>query len=198
MGIKEMAEEGLSLVENDPRHDLKAGFRSRLLSYFDEMSGAIGRRRRTSLAILTVEKVLPLWASVFPENDTPRRALDLAANLVTGVISSAVAQSEMGRFWTYCDDLSWRHADKQNAIMVCYGACQAIREALSEKHFGSEGLNDDSTDMDVDPYDHDSCFCAMIAYSGGPSWNRRSDPQKRLEFWTWWLTSAVGEAIVEQ
>ena len=48
--------------------------------------------------------------------------------------------------------------------------------------------------MDVDPYDHDSASYAAIAYSGGVAWEKDSDPQKRLEFWTWWLNYAVPAA----
>ena len=191
-----MVEKGLALTQADPQHDLKAGFRCRLLSSFDEPSGGVGQRRRTKLATLAVEKVLPLWESLLPADHTPRQALDLAEKLLVGTVTLKDAERDMGRLWTHCDDLSWRLADKQSVIMVGYGAVQVIREAMSQKHFGCEGVNDGSTDMDVDPYDHDSAFCAAIAYCGGPPWDEKSDAAKRLEFWTWWLTSAVRMATV--
>jgi hypothetical protein len=192
--IPEMIERGLSLVQDDPHHDLRAGFRCRLLSAFDQMSGGEGRRRRTRLAQLTVEKVLPLWETLFPADHTPREALDLSEEVLAGTILPTVAQQGAHRLWTHCDDLLWRHTDKQAVIMVGYGAIQAIREALSEWHFGCAQLSDESTDLDVDPYDSDSPFCAAVAYSGGAPWEESSDADKRLEFWAWWLTSVVRTA----
>jgi hypothetical protein len=192
--MQEMIEKGLSLVQEDAQHDLRAGFRCRLLSLFDEMSGG-GRRERTKLATLSVEKVLPLWQSLFPRDQTPCQALDLVDRILAGAISTQIAQKEMRRLWTHCDNLAWRYTDRQHAVMVGYGAIQSVREALSEKHFGCEQVSDTTIDMDVDPYDHDSAFCAAIAYSGGPPWEKNSNSQKRLEFWTWWLTCAVCAAV---
>jgi hypothetical protein len=195
MVTDEMLTKGLSLTQADAQHDLKAGFRCRLLSAFDESAGGEGKRRRTKLAILAVEKVLPLWEAMLPTDETPRQAMDVANRLLAGVIALKDAETELGRLWTHCDDLSWRHADNQSVIMVGYGAVQAIREAMSQKHFGCEGVNDGNTDIDIDPYDHDSAFCAAIAYCGGPPWDEKTDAEKRLEFWKWWLTSAVRTAL---
>ena len=190
-----MIEEGLYLVQNDPRHDLNVSFRCRLISSFDEADGDAGRRQRVRLGALGVRKVLPTWESLFPDDQTARRALELADDLLAGSVLATIAEKEMGALWTRCDDLSWKHPDKQSVVMVGYGAIQVIREALSERHFGCENVNSQSTDRDVGPYDHDSAFCAAIAYSGGATWGKGSDPQKRLEFWTWWLNYAVPAAM---
>jgi hypothetical protein len=191
----ELVEKGMSLVHADTQHDLTLSFRCQLFSSFDEMMGGIGRRRRTKLATLAVEKVLPLWDSLFPADRTPQQALGLVEMVIAETISTQIVEKEMGRLWTRCDDLAWRHADKQYAVMVGYGAIQAVRESLSDRHFGCDEVSDESTDMDCDPYDCDSAFCAAVAYAGGAPWEEHSDPQKRLEFWTWWLTSAVRTAV---
>ena len=187
MFTDELVKEGLLLISNDQNHDLRIAFRCKLLSLLDGLHD--GQRRRTQLAVLAIEKVLPIWESVLPTDHTPKRALNLAEELLGGKITPDVIKNEIGRLWTHCDDLSCRYPEKQSAIMVGYGAIQAIRAALSQKHFGCEGVTEASTDMDVDPYDLDSAFCAMIAYSDG------SDSQKRLEFWTWWLMSAVAVVV---
>ena len=75
--------------------------------------------------------------------------------------------------WSRCDNLAWKHRDKQSVVMVGYGGLQVIREALSDNHFGCDNVNAQSTDRDVDPYDHDSAFCAAIAYSGGAAWEKK-------------------------
>ena len=95
------------------------------------------------------------------------------------------ATRETTRLWAHCDDLLWDE-DAQNAVMVGYGAIQVLKEALSETHFGCDNVNDESTDFDFEPYDHDSSFFAASAYSHGAPWESSSDQQKRLEFCTWW------------
>jgi hypothetical protein len=195
MGVEEMIAEGMYLVQNDPLHDLIVGFRCRLISSFDEIGADIGRRRRVKLGEVAVRKVLPVWESLFPTDRTACRALELANNLLAGTILPPIAEKETGRMWSHCDDLSWKHPEKQSVVMVGYGAIQVVREALSARHFGCGTVSSQSTDKDVDPYDHDTAFCAVIAYSGGAAWDKASDSQKRLEFWTWWLSHAVPIAV---
>jgi hypothetical protein len=194
MVVQKMIEEGLLLIQGEPRHDLKLGFRCRLLSSFDEINGVrSGHNKRVKLATLSVEKVLPLWDSRFPADRSPYLALELAKKLLAGAISATEATRETSRLWAHCDDLLWDE-DAQNAVMVGFGAIQVLKEALSETHFGCENVNDESTDFDFEPYDHDSSFFAASAYSHGAPWESSSDQQKRLEFWTWWLTSAASDA----
>jgi len=198
MTWQKMIEEGLLLVQAEPKHDLKRGFRCRLLSAFDEINGTklprSGQIKRVKLATLSVEKVLPLWDSYFPADRSPYLALELAQKLLAGAISATEAERELGRLWTHCDDLMGKREDDQNSVTVEYGAIQVLREALSETHFGCEEINNGSTDLDITPYDFDSSCFAAIAYSRGAPWESSSDYQKRLEFWTWWLTSAVSDA----
>ena len=195
MGIEEIIEEGLYLVQNDQRHDLNIGFRCRLISSFNEAGSDTDRRQRVKLTELEVRKVLPIWESHFATDQTPHRALQLANGLLAGTAVPEKAEKDMGAMWSHCDDLSWKHPEKQNVVMVGYGAIQVVREALSKMHLGCDSVNAQSTDRDIDPYDHDSAFCAAIAYSGGAAWEKGSDPKKRHEFWTWWLNDAVPAAM---
>jgi hypothetical protein len=195
MDIDDMIDEGLRLVQNDLQHDLSVDFRCRLISRFDESGGDRGRRQRVKLAELGVRKVLPIWESIFPTDQTAHRALELASDLLAGTTSSTNAEKQAGAMWSRCDGLAWTHPGNQSVVMVGYGAIQVIREALSEKHFGCNKVNAQSTERDVDPYDHDSAICAAIAYSGGAAWDQGSDPTKRLAFWTWWLNIAVPAAM---
>jgi hypothetical protein len=121
----------------------------------------------------------------------PHQALELSGKVIAGEISSMEAEKETGRWCTHCDDLSFTFQSKQDIIMVGYGAIQTVREALEKQHFGCEQVTDDSSDMDIDPYDHDASFCASVAYCGAPPWIGHSGSLKRLEFWTWWLSSAL-------
>jgi hypothetical protein len=194
LSFQETIEKSLSLVSADPQHDLKAGIRCQLMMSFDESAEPnphIGHLKRVKLAIMTVQKVLPLWESSFGTDRTPHLALELAKKVVANEVTALVAETEMGKLWTYFDNLSCKHESKQTVIMIGYGAVQTVREALSKKHFGCERMDDACSDLDIDPYDHDSAFCATVAYCHGPTWESRSDSQKRFEFWTWWLKAAL-------
>jgi hypothetical protein len=191
----DLISQGLSLVQADAQHDLRLGFRCRLLALFNDQTHDEGRWRRTRLATLCVEKVLPLWEVLFPEDQTPRRALDVAESVLAGGIAGPAAERALGELWTHYDDLMWRFADKQNAIMVGYAAVQAVRESLSDRHFGCENVTDESLDRDIEPHDSDSSHFASVAYSGGAAWEAASNPQRRLAFWTWWLESAVPNVL---
>src|SRR5262245_48383268 len=129
MVLQKMIEEGLSLIQAEPQHDLKLVFRCRLLSSFDEISGTklsrSGHSQRVKLATLSVEKVLPLWDSCFPADRTPYLALELAKKLLAGTISATAATRETSRLWAHCDDLLWKE-DAQNSVMVGFGAIQVL------------------------------------------------------------------------
>jgi hypothetical protein len=160
----------------------------------DSRGDRIGHRRRVKLATLSVEKVLPLWNSLLPSDNTPVRALELADKVMTGNMSRDVVDKEAGSLWSHVDDILWRHEDMQSIAMVGYGAIQVIRGAMSDDHFLLESC-EGASDSELEPYDYDSSFLAAIAYSGGATWEAGSNSQKRFEYWTWWLTSAVDAAM---
>jgi len=251
MVLQRLIEEGLLLVQGDPHHDLRFGFRCRLLSSFDEIDGArnprSGQIKRVKLEILAVEKVLPLWESCFPEDRSPHRALDLAKTspapavrrpvrsspdwhaisywdacrrgnydeairaiqraLADGIIGEQeaaeldkyfVARRECGKLWSYCNDnLMEDHQDKINTIMVGVAASKVLVETLEETHPGCAAANDATTDDDIDPEERDASHYASLAYARGGILESGSDDQKRLEYWTWWLTSAVSDATTD-
>src|SRR5947209_4802249 len=57
-----------------------------------------GYRRRVALDKLAVEHVLPIWDAAHPNQDGPRRMLDLADRLVRGDTDERTARAEKDRF----------------------------------------------------------------------------------------------------
>jgi hypothetical protein len=138
----------------------------------------------------TVQKVLPLWQAVFPNDDVPHKALETSVSYLQGCLTESDIKVQLSSVWEHCDALCWRHADSQNVIAVGYAAAQVIREAASERHFGCDSSGKEASDSEVSPLDHDAAFCASIAYAGGAPTTSTSDGAKRLEFWLWWLRAA--------
>lgn len=172
-------------------HDLLLGFRCRLLRAIDELGD--GRQRRTKLAILAVRKVLPIWETSFPTDDAPQQVLALVEETLTGtLIVREIAEREFNNIWSHCDELNFYRNEHSKAITVGYAAAKAGWESLSETPGGcDERITDASTDHDNDAYDSDASLDASLVYCNGGIWDEGSDNEKRLEFWTWWLTSAV-------
>jgi hypothetical protein len=179
------------MIQDDPNHDLKAGYRCKLLLGFDEPSipkrSLTGLCIRVDIAAKAVKYVMPLWTNVFPSNDIPKTALEMAEMAMAGLVSVNAAEKKISDLWVSCDELALKHQNRHDIIMVGYGAIQVIREAVSKNHLGRGKVSDSASDLDIDPYDHDSSFCAAVAYCGGPPWAQHSDSKKRLKFWTWWL-----------
>lgn len=186
------------MVGRDSRHDLQLGFRCRLLSILDEGDGpefhGTGRQRRVRLAELSIQKVLPIWKVSFGSDRTADQALELANDLLHGKRSASETNSRAGALWTHCDNLMSRNQDAVNVVAIGHGAVAVVWEALSETPFGCEQVAQDATDLDVDSYAFNSSLLASFAYSDGAVWDDTSDAHRRLEFWQWWLTSAIGQA----
>ena len=81
--------------------------------------------------------------------------------------------------------------------MVGYAAIQLARAAITGGILENPDVNDETADIDVDPYLHDAFFLASVAHARGAPWESESDREKRKEFWIWWLTRAV-PGVVEQ
>jgi hypothetical protein len=133
MVLQKLIEEGLLLVQGDPHHDLRFGFRCGLLSSFDETDGArnprSGQIKRVKLGILAVEKVLPLWESCFPEDRSPHRALDLAKASPAPTVREPVSSSP-----------DWHAISYWNAVRVGKDdeAIRAVRRALADGIIGEQ------------------------------------------------------------
>lgn len=196
--VNDLIKCGLSLVRQSDDHDLPLTFRRKLYCVFEEReateSSNVGQFRRVKLAMLAVGRVLDMWFAQFPDDQTPRVALESAKLFLIGSCSEQDAAHMASRLWNHCDDLAWKHATVQNVVLVGYGSAQTIRGALSSDIFLGSIRNEVISDIDVEPYEHDPSFCAAAAYSLGPTWDAKSNAQKRLEYWAWWLTSAVPTA----
>jgi Immunity protein Imm5 len=201
VAVDRIVQKGLSVARSDTKHDLPFALRRRALLLLDwsgeeEPSRDLGHLRRVNLSIATVTKVLPVWTCAFPNDIAPMRALALAGAVVRGSAARLVATREANTLWSHCDDLSTRANYPLSPVMVGYGAAQTLRGAVSDEFFNCHGEVKEVADIDIDPYEHDPFFVSSMAYADGPSWESGSDALRRLEFWEWWLTCALPNALV--
>ncbi len=173
------------------RHSIWAALGPRADSF--QVPKPFGLHRRATLAILSARRVIPIWESVWPNDNTPHHILVEAGQVLNGLVEPQTADRDFGEFWTYMDSLASR-LKNSSAVMVGYSAAKALCTALFDEKFDPFHINYELTDADVDPYDSDAAFAAAVAYAGGTIWNTDSISSKRREFWEWWLGEAVPSA----
>lgn len=182
-------------VDSHPQHDLALGYRHAIYAKMGPRLGTTpdntGHKRRTMLALFTVQHVLPLWEKARPDDDTPRNLLAKVEQILAGMYQST--EEEFGRFWSYMDGVA---AETQGLppVGVGYAAASALYTAVADEEFDPSAIDYNLTDEDVDPYEHDTVFAAAGDYAGGPTWVPNSDATKRREFWHWWLSEAIPAA----
>lgn len=161
---------------------------------FTDASGS-GRayRMRVNLAVLTMQKVLPWWEHAWPDNRLPHQLLNAASDVMNGTRDRKNSGSAADSAWTECDNIAFQHQDpsSQLAVLVGYGAVQALRMAVVDRSPDPETVNLALSDADVDPDEIDPFGCAAMVWAGGALWGEKSDPTKRREFWEWWLGTAI-------
>jgi len=157
------------------------------------------------LGILTSKKVLFLWESIWqqitfdPDAVTrPEEMLELAEKLLLGKTTIDDNLFELyGEFNTALNIEYWVSYDVANTFNASYFTLEMII-------YGPNNLTTNNSD-DIYDYDRDFASRAVAAYtvinSVVPSEDLtlnpallKFDPQKRLEFWEWWLTEAIPQA----
>src|ERR1019366_29473 len=185
---------GVALKAND-NGELALPLRKRLWSAMGprEADGARailgpGLQRRTTLAILTVRHVLPIWETAFPTNHKPEWMLAVAQEYLDQLTDFQTVRGLNNLFWSELDCLG------SVAVAVGYAAAQSVTTALSDERFDPAALDTVVSDQDLDPYQWDASFYASVAYAGSAPWEEKPHTNRRREFWTWFLEVAVPAA----
>ncbi len=196
--MQEILDEAIKFMEKDANHDLPLGYRraiwSELGPYINHSKPqeSKGHRRRVMLAISTVRHVLPVWEKFWIEDYTPHDLLAVTEGILAGHITRKVAEEELWNTEPYLEELQTSDESRW-AVMVGYSALGALSLAIQDINFSKEGINYSIRDADVDPYEKDNAYDAVVAYADGPIWEIKSESIKRKAFWEWWLKDAVPE-----
>jgi len=179
-------------LDRNPRSDLNRGYRHVIwaaLGPRDEQ----GRHRRARLAIISAQRVLPIWERTWPKDRKPHEVLALAEHVLRGRADQTAAKRQRDEAFAYMDALSDRSRNKI-PVSAGYSAVQALSTALWDEFFDPADINVELTDDHVDPEERDAAYFAALVSANGPPWDDHSDPNRRREFWEWWLREAVSAA----
>ena len=101
----------LSVVDQNEHHDLPLGYRHAIYAelgpYLGTSPDKRGHRRRTVLALLAAQHVLPLWQQERAEDKTPVIILDKVYRILAKKLDAAKLQDDVGRYWTYMDNVAF-------------------------------------------------------------------------------------------
>jgi hypothetical protein len=162
---------------------------------FDEGNFAegVGYLRRTDLAAMATRYVMSYWEDAFPNNNTPTRILEAVDEYLRGNIYS-------DEVWDGPDIdsfIAMLEEQEDPAVAVGYAAVHVAVVAMNDEILidedEEEELPMDLLDEELDYTDWSSEYFAAMIYAGGPPGDPDSSNQRRREFWTWYLNTAVPE-----
>lgn len=153
--------------------------------------GSPGHRRRTTLDLITVEHVKPVWDTTYPSDGSVDEVIDAARQVLDARQSIQWADDLQGRAWVAF--LDRMNADHQFlAGYVGNAACTTLFTAAHDKTYPT--LAPEIDDYDLDPEDWDTSFVAAMAHAGGEVGDPEASQARRRDFWQWYLRQAVPAA----
>lgn len=212
--LQELIGEAVKEVKVHPHHNLSPVTRLNIYHSLDPIKLTPSLYpKRGWLGVLTVRRILPIWQRAMPlwesENDKsnlissnllPEHILKLTENLLLGLIDVQFTWKEANNYWDEVGNLIQEileDFEKKvfNTAHVCNASLHALHETLGVEFLGK--LKNWAKYNDEQLSNHffacDTAASAVIAYAGGGNVSP-FDPEKRLDFWEWWLTEAIPQA----
>lgn len=217
--IQRLVTTALAEVNADPQHGLSPLRRRQIYDALKTATDPIGQRACGWLAVITAQRVLPLFQQEFPEDTLPQELLNTAIGILQGAVEDATANDlqdqgyhASGNAWGYDEaEISW------NADLAGCAAYHALKEARGQEPLGNldqffklgvvnwpsgKSLSEYHQPIGADQFtdeelcqieNSDTAAAAAVASACEPG-GLPCDPSKFQEFWTWWLTEAIPEA----
>jgi hypothetical protein len=129
--IQLLVNTALAEVNADPQHRLAPQHRRQIYNAFKASTDPVSQRARGWLAVITAQRVLPLFQQEFPEDTLPQDLLNTAIGVLQGKVDDATADDiqghgyhASGNAWGYDEtEISW------NADLAGCAAYHALEEA---------------------------------------------------------------------
>jgi hypothetical protein len=206
--LEKSVNSALKSIRKDPRHEMDPYLRRATYAAFGPQDDSKAVRARGWLAIITAQKVLPIFLQAVPDESNPKKLVEMAIAVVQGkadlkdALRKASEGSDLaGRLWGYDE-----HEIPFNAQLAGNTGYRALHESagwnLLERQPGKSTDTDqisepsrliDRGDFTLAQIGGDTASAAAIAYSSDPR-HGRTDSQRLLVFWQWWLEEAIPSA----
>ncbi len=201
----------LEKLHQRSNHRVDAQTRRSIYQAFGPPTERLSIRARSWLAILTAQKVLPIFQQALPAEDMPQRLIEMAIAVVEKKVDVEEAyqlategHEMVGRQWGYDEaDVPW------NAWFAGNAAVRALLETVTHEPFqrldkfwklGQLPTSDrqivradEWLDEELAQVGGDVASAAAMAWACGTA-DPKCDPDKLREFWEWWLAQAIPKA----
>lgn len=197
-------------IQSDPHHCLQAQKRQEIYEAFGPRTDRQATRARGWLAVITARHVLPIFEQALPEETNPRKLIEIAEATLRGnlrveeaIHEAAEGHEIAGRLWGREEiEVTW------NAYLAGTAAHRALAEAAGVDPFmeiswirASESPAQGGQPIPFDQLPDeklaerlgDTASAAAVAYAYDAD-QLKCDPNKLLEFWSWWLEDAIPAA----
>jgi hypothetical protein len=195
--FRQLRAKALAAVELEPAHHLNLGLREMIWSAFGPRATANDRLeephiQRIRLAVAGVVHVAPLWRQRAEEDEVTFEALTSIEKLLRGSLLLEDKKKVFDQLWEMAVHRSANASISEAAIG--FASVQALSTAIYDEFYDPSCLDPERTDED-DPENHDSAYYSAVAQAGGLPGDENSSPERRLEFWRWWLNEGVESAF---
>lgn len=216
--LQQTIEEALAAMLSHPTHELNWRYRRAIYQAFGNMEDKVVKEARGWFAILTAQKVLPIFTGLVPHESMPLQLLATAIEILTNQIERdrALQVLDLG-YHSFGNALAWDAFERKvyhNAECAAYSAYKALGEVLDDgdplkwihnvsyhKESGIKKLGppvddnwvggEDFTDKELaNDGAGDAASAAAVGYACSAE-SFDCDPSRLKEFWEWWLTGAI-------
>jgi hypothetical protein len=158
----------------------------RLASRLDDAHDA---NFRAILGLTCARKSWPIWKAAFGMDSWP---MDLAEAALSGIgdrsEAQAISSRELMEVKSYLDEKFLLGEEFFPAVYAGFASWAVARDVLAGNH-PSPPTGD--SELQIPPEEWEPCFLASLALIGGATWEGIGSPERRHEFWEWYLLSAV-------
>jgi hypothetical protein len=205
IALSQAIEGAQKALRSDPKGTLLPYHREAIYKAIDLVSASRATNVRGWLAVITAEYVQSIWQQEMPQNALPAQLIDTSKRLLRGEIKSELASIQIDHAWEELEDLGSTPADMRIGSRPFYAgaaAAQALTETLGFRPFDYLDIDNNTSNSDLDQGTTDAAWYASIAYAGRENWEPFAalekgpapTPEKRKEFWDWWLLEAAPRA----
>jgi hypothetical protein len=146
-----------------------------------------------ALENISAHRTQDIWEHQFPSEHGPLEVLEIADNyLVTGDRTESL-HTKVPEVKSILDDKLLLGPDSFRAVYAGFACWAAARNVA---YGGQQTANDGDSELEIDPEQWDASFYASLAYAGGAVWEEKAgNPDKRRQFWIWFICEAVPLAV---
>ncbi len=201
----------LAEMSSDLQHRLNPNRRRQIYDAFGETTDRTSQQTRGWLAVLTAERVLPIFQQNFPEDTLPKELLETTVGILKGGVNESIADDMQDQGY-HASGNTWGYIEEEmplNADLAATAAYHALLEARGRYPFRDlqslrkrerirtgDNIGEeywiDRMDEDLVTVGGIGDTAAFAAIASACRQDRlQCDPQELEQFWKWWLTVAI-------